>query len=136
MLHDVVLADLKTIYGIHLLQPTQENTPRDRITKDDMERWSTLTGAPRSALCDQIAIYLARGFHNSELTFEFCDAIVNDIFGIVTSVEGDWSDLFYQVYCAFDEGEYEHRGRPDEDPVEVYTRPYITQIVAGLPSSN
>src|SRR5665213_1100407 len=99
---------------------------------DDIERRSALTGTPRSVLCDQVAIHLARGFHRSELTFEFCDAIVNDIFGVVTSAEGDWPALFYQVYCAFDEGEYEHRDRPDEDPVEVYTRPYITQIVTGL----
>jgi hypothetical protein len=134
MLLDTVRSDLRKIYGDYLLQETTQNVPR--LREGDIQRWSALTDTSRSVLCDQIAIYLAQGFHRSELTFEFCDAIVNDIFGVLTSADEGWPALFFRVYCAFDEGEYEHRDRPAEDPVEVYTRPYIAQIVADLAGSN
>ena len=32
---------------------------------------------------------------------------------------------FWQVYLAFDEGEYYHGDNRDEDPVEAYTRPLV-----------
>jgi hypothetical protein len=132
MLPAVVSSDLRRIYGVFLRQSTQLDTPEDRLTDADIKRWAFLTGVPESTLCDQIAIYLALGFQNSELTFQFCDAVVNDIFGVVISAHVEIQDIFYQIYCAFDGGEYEHKYRRGEDPVEAYTRPYIVHILAGL----
>jgi hypothetical protein len=102
------------------------------LTKDHIKRWNELTGGTIKSLFGEIGLYLARGFHSSELTFDFCDAIANDLFVILTheSPAEDWSDLLFEVYCAFDEGEYHHRGKPDDDPVEAYTRPMVAQILA------
>jgi len=128
---DDVLSDLRGMYGIYLVQAVDPPTPTARLTESDVTRWNKLTGGTRQSLYGELALYLARGFHSSELTFRFCDAVANDLFGIMLSgAERDWSDLFDEVYCAFDEGEYDHRERPDEDPIEVYTRPMIAQIVA------
>ena len=129
---EIVLSDLKRIYGVYLLQAKQPNPPETRLTDEDVQRWNALTGVPRSVLYDHIARYLARGFHRSELTFEFCDWILNDIHGVITSHDEARPDLFWQVYRAFDEGEYHHTDRRDEDPVEAYTRPMVAQIVAGF----
>jgi hypothetical protein len=106
------------------------------LNENDMERWCELTGDSRSALYDRIALYLARGFHNAELDFEFCDAIVNDMFGIIISTPEGPPDLFYEVYNAFDAGEFTHAGNRDENPVEVYTRPTIREIVERLSSDS
>ena len=126
MSFDVVKADLNYIYA-----RDPENQPsRTHLTGDDVQRWATLTDTSQDVLCDQIGLYLAQGFQDSELTFAFCDAIVNDIFGLITSWQTKWPDLFWKVYLAFDEGEYYHGSNRDEDPVEVYTRPRIAQIVA------
>jgi hypothetical protein len=106
------------------------------LTEDDIQRWCGLIGEPRSALYDQIAIYLARGFHTSELDFEFCDAVANDMHYIIISAD-DWRpNLFWEVYLAFDEGEYYHANNRDEDPVERYTRPLIAQIVKRYPQAS
>jgi hypothetical protein len=131
-----VASDLRRIYGVCLHQSLPPNAPH--FTDEDIERWTALSGGTRTNLCEQIAIYLAKQFHAGEVTYAFCDAIVNDLFGVlITSPPADWSELFYRIYCAFDEGEYQHKDRPvDEDPVEMYTRRYIAEILAYLPSSN
>jgi hypothetical protein len=86
-------------------------------------------------LYDQIAIRLAYGFHASEMTFAFCDAVVNDLHGVIISADELRPELFWAVYLAFDEGEYYHGNNRDEDPVEVYTRPMIARIVDACPST-
>jgi hypothetical protein len=129
MSFEVVLDELKRVRQTEAGKPYSEKA---HLTEDDVRRWSGLIGEPRPTLYDKIAIYLARGFHSSELDFEFCDAIANDIHGIITSVDDRRPDLFWQVYLAFDEGEYYHANNRDEDPVEVYTRPLIARIVESL----
>lgn len=126
MSFDAVLVELKSIDQANLGKPYSNRT---HLAEDDIQRWSALAGESRAVLYDHIAIYLARGFHNSELTFEFCDAIVNDIHGVITSSDEARPALFWEIYLAFDEGEYYHNEMRDEDPVEVYTRPEIARIV-------
>ena len=73
---------------------------------------------------------LARGFHASELDFTFCDAVINDLFGrVMTPAREPAPSLFWQVYLAFDAGEFYRPNKRDENPVEVYTRPLIAKIV-------
>ena len=107
--------------------------PVPGLRETDVQRWSTSLGVSRSTLYDQIALHLARGFHASELTFAFCDAVVNDLHGVITSANEDRPDLFWEVFLAFDEGEYHHHSNRDEDPVEVYTRPMIGRIISRVP---
>ena len=128
---DLVLAELKRIGEA---EAGKQYSRRAHLNEADIRRWSALIGEPRLALYDQVATYLARGFHCGKLAFEFCDAILNDMFGLITSANDEkLPDLFYQIYYAFDEGEYYHRDKPDEDPVEAYTRPQIARIIENLP---
>jgi hypothetical protein len=128
MSFDVVVNDLKAIY----LAPGVPHSGSLRLTEDDIRRWMDLLGEPRPVLYDRIATYLARGFDSSELPFAFCDAVVNDIHGVITSTDQHRPELFWEVFLAFDEGEYYHNNKRDEDPVEMYTRPQIARIVASL----
>lgn len=86
-------------------------------------------------LFDEIATCLALGFNSSALSFEFCDAVVNDLFGPVTNTSGLRPQVFWAVYSAFDEGEYYHDNNRNEDSVDVYTRPMIARIVEGVATS-
>lgn len=122
----VVVEELKRL---HQSEAGKPYSSRVHITEQDIQRWSAITGETRLALYDQIAIYLARGFHGSELDFEFCDAIVNDINGVITSADDIRPELFCEVYLAFDEGEHYHANSREEDPIDVYTRPLITAVV-------
>ena len=86
-----------------------------------------MLGGSGSHLYNQIATCLVHGFQNSDISFAFCDAVVNDLFGVIPFAVESWPPLFWDVYLAFDEGEYYHRNNRDEDPVEVYTRTMIAR---------
>jgi hypothetical protein len=125
---EAVLQELKEIRQAGTGKPYSRKA---HLTADHIQKWSALLCQSEAHLYDQIAIYLARGFHSYELDFEFCDALVNDIYGlIVSSPDAHLPDLFYEVYSAFDEGEFWHKGQPREnDPVDFYARPLIAGIV-------
>lgn len=132
MSFDLVVADLQHIYpaagdGLNYRS-------RARLTEHDLQKWTALVGLSRPALYDEIAVYLARGFHTRELTFDYCDAIVNDIHGVITSADELRPDLFWEVYLSFDEGEYYHNDNRDQDPAEQYTRPSIARIIESISS--
>jgi hypothetical protein len=132
---DLVLAELRKMY--------ERDYDGHRLTKADVLRWSSLMGIPVGVLCDRISAYLVRGFHQRTLSFEFCDAIVNrlcgivlseDLYGVVFNEEGEFAPLFWKTYQAFDAGEFFRPDKPDEDPIEAYTRPLVAQIIAELPA--
>jgi hypothetical protein len=126
-----IISELKTFYtdGVHYY-----NLER-HLTEADVQRWTTMCGWSRSQLFDEIAKNLAFGFNASELSFEFCDAVVNDLFGVVTNTSGPRPELFWKVYLAFDEGEFYHSNNREEDPVETYTHPTIARIVEDIGTS-
>jgi len=126
-----IIGELKTFYkdGVHYRALDRH------LTEADVERWTAASSWSRSQLFDEIATYLALGFNGSELSFEFCDAVLNDLFGPVTNTSGPRPKVFWEIYSAFDEGEYYHDNNREEDPVDVYTRPMIARIVEviGIP---
>ncbi len=126
-----IVRELKTIYkdGVHYYDLDRH------LTEADVQGWSTVSGWSRSRVFDEIAKTLALGFNASELSFEFCDAVVNDLFGPVTNTSGPRPQLFWDVYSAFDEGEFYHDNNRNEDPVERYTRPTIARIVEAIGTS-
>ena len=125
-----LISELKTIYKDGV--PYSE---LDRhLTEADVIRWSTLPGWSRSRYFEEVAKCLARGFDTLSLSFEFCDAIVNDLFFPYVETAHPKSELFWDVYLAFDEGEYYHGNNRSQDPVETYTRPVIARIVELLES--
>ena len=123
-----IIDELKTFY-----QDGVEYRSRERhLTEADVERWSSECVLSRSQLFDEIAILLALGYNTSELSFEFCDMVVNDLASPATNTSPPRPQIFWMVYSAFDEGEYYHGNNRDEDPVEVYTRPMIARVVEVL----
>ena len=126
MSFDDVKTDLIRLYQIH------GDNPEMRLREEDIQKWTASLAISRSELYDHIAIYLARGFDSLELPFQFCDAVVNDIHRVITFADDVRPDLFWKVFNAFDEGEYYHEGNREQDPVEVYTRPQIAEIVSAI----
>jgi hypothetical protein len=123
-----IIDELKTFY-----KDSVEYRSLDRhLTEADVERWRNVCGWSRSQFFDEIAVRLALGYNTSELSFEFCDAVVNDLAGPVTDTCGPRPQIFWDVYSAFDEGEYYHSNNRDDDPVEAYTRPMIARVVEAL----
>ncbi|HWA92962.1 MAG TPA: hypothetical protein VG844_00070 [Terracidiphilus sp.] len=126
-----VFRDLKLVYT----DGVPYNELEHHLTEEDVQRWCVQFGLSRTHLFDAIARHLALGFDKRELTFEFCDAVVNDLSIAVTNTSGPRPELFWEVYSAFDEGEYYHDENRQEDPVEVHTRPIIAQLARTISSS-
>ena len=124
-----VMIDLEALYKDQLGYP---HPATKGLCEADVQRWAALQGLSRSQLFEEIAMFLAVGFNTSELSFAFCDAVVNDLFGPYTDTVQPKSELFWNVYLAFDEGEFYHGNNRDEDPVETYTRPMIARILETL----
>jgi hypothetical protein len=124
-----VWAELNAIYA-----ERSEQRPffGSELTESDIVRWCGYLGKSRADLYDQIALRVARGFHENELDFTLCDAIVNHVHQVIISSDESRPVLFWRVFGAFDEGEYYHDNNRDEDPEEVYTRPQIARFVEDL----
>jgi hypothetical protein len=102
------------------------------LTNFDILKWTASAGMPKQDLYDQLAIELARGFHSSELSFEFCDAVINEIHSVIIFKNEQCPHFFWEIYLAFDSGEYYHEGYRGEHPAEAYTRPQIERILDAV----
>jgi hypothetical protein len=108
-----------------------------RVSDNDLTRWIEASGTTLTQFLDKIGGDLAKAYSDGELTYKFCDTIVNDLFALlvaraVTDSQEAWPMLFDEVYDAFDAGEYYHRADRSDDPVVEFTNPAIAAIVAKL----
>jgi len=84
---------------------------------------------------NQFSLELARGFHEQRYTYDDCDAVMNHVFGIMTTAPFFGADIntpepAFSIFLAFDSGEYHHpHDLPHENPVEKYTRPRVAKIL-------
>jgi len=94
-----------------------------RPGKSDVLRWVDGDLERVGPLLDEAAAILARAYGQDGLTFEFCDDVVNGLYAAFMELSlTEMPPLFYDVFLAFDAGEYPHDG--DEaavDPVAKYT---------------
>ena len=107
------------------------------LTQADIVAWSGGSEQAQALLYDQIATQLALGYHEKRYSFEFCDVVANQLYGImIVQQAGDspppWPKLFFRVYEAFDAGEFASPHSPPHDPVKTYTDPEIAEIVRGF----
>jgi hypothetical protein len=103
-----------------------------RIREPDIELWAAEYGGDREPVYDAFARYLALAFHQRELPFAFCDAVLNDLHTVITMADDVRPDLFWRVYLAFDAGEYHRNADKSDNPVAEYTEPAIADIVRSL----
>jgi hypothetical protein len=68
--------------------------------------------------------------------FGFCDQVVNDLHAVISVQNEDRPKLFWDVFLAFDAGEFFPNDDRSIDPVEAFTRPQIAKIVRECPPNN
>jgi len=106
--------------------------PSQPITHEDVTRLAKAIGL--TAFYNSAGLEVAQRFDNGSLSYAICDAIMNDLWNLALD---DLDDLdaqqlpepFYQIYEAFDAGEYHRRSNKAEDPVAEFTQPMITEIL-------
>lgn len=82
---------------------------------------------------NSIALQIAEQYHSGALSYEVCDHIMNDLWSVVRDcfipAHSAVPDLFYDVYLAFDAGEYYRAADRSDDPVTEHTKPMIEEIL-------
>ncbi len=98
-----------------------------------IEGWAQQCGVPTRSLLDSLAIRLARGFAEGELTYGLGDAIANDLYGVcIDNRIGDFPAIFWSVFEAFDAGEFHRSTDKSDDPVLEHTMPMIRDLLASI----
>jgi hypothetical protein len=85
-----IIDELKTFHA----EGVEYRSLERHLTESDVERWRNACGWSRSQFFDEIAKGLALGYNASELSFDFCDMVVNDLAGPVANTSGPKPQIF------------------------------------------
>lgn len=108
-----------------------------KLEYDEVVTFTERHGLSLVDFVNAFALELAKGYRQQDYNFEFSDNAINWLFGFMThdvfSSTCTCEDLpspAFDVYLAFDEGEYNHPSdSADVDPIEKYTNPALDDIL-------
>jgi hypothetical protein len=96
-----------------------------------IRQWSNDTNIPEVELTELLALDVAARYARNEIEYGPDDWIMNNLFlAMAEDHLSEWSDLFLDVFNAFDSGEYKRDEDGDVEPSEKYTRPEIARILS------
>jgi hypothetical protein len=92
-----------------------------------------------SGTLNYFATCLANMYYRGDLNYEFCDALVNIAWSDILSEFGGektdaWPSDFYEVYEAFDAGEFHRKEDKSDDPEIDHTVPLIREFLERINS--
>lgn len=84
--------------------------------------------------CDALGIALAKLYNNRTIDYVFGDIVANDMSAYMLSFVHDkegqmWANHLWEVYEAFDAGEYYRTDNQEDDPVKEHTDPMIVEFL-------
>jgi len=86
--------------------------------------------------CDELGIALAKLYYARKIDYLFGDIIANDVSAYMISFvhrnENLWAHKFWEVYEAFDAGEYYRTEDKKDDPIKEHTDPMISDFLEHL----
>lgn len=103
--------------------------PERAISVDDLLRLSG--GMIDQDFHNLVALKVARKFQAGAISYIVCGVVMNDLWSIfiVGSQEGAIPSPFYEIYEAFDAGEYYRTEDHSDDPAQDHTVPMIEEIL-------
>jgi hypothetical protein len=116
-----------------MIDPLMRKAAERPLNQGDVDAACKYLSLTRDALFDPISRRVARGYASGELSFDFCDGVMNHLYSFVMlNYEMTPPEYSYSVFLAFDEGEYHHQNDPEgSSPEELYTKPMIREILAS-----
>jgi hypothetical protein len=111
-----------------LITTASSNRP---LVPADVEAVAREAGLAVPALIDLFARTVAIRYLKGDYAYGDADMAMNQLFYFANAVSGlGLSDFAWQVFDAFDEGEYIHGGEPLEEQGEVRTRKLLGCIAS------
>jgi hypothetical protein len=106
-------------------------SPPERITEADLAAW--LGREVDVAALHAAALAVARAYRDRAIGYAVADAIVNDLWCVFLDKATEIGSPFWDVFEAFDAGEYHRRPDRSDDPVAERTDPMIAEILKRYP---
>lgn len=109
-----------------------ECTPID-FEYEQLRLWCDENRVSDSELTEAMAIEVAQRYNRREIAYWPADWTMNNLFFTLTSdPRGEFSELFVDIFNAFDAGEYFRSEDRSAKPSEKYTRPSISRILKRI----
>ena len=113
------------------LQSAMTKGSEHRVSHDDVVEWA---GALDNWLFyNTTALQIARLYSRRELTYSFCGGLMNDLWSAVqagfSAGNNQVPQPFFEIYEAFDAGEFHRKDDRSDDPVADFTNPLIAELV-------
>jgi hypothetical protein len=126
---------------LELLNEFADTSDLQPLTQARVDTWVARSGTTAPEVYDAIALVVAKGFDSGDLTYQFCDCVMN--------LMGSWywlqmapragtrelggihlfRRLFEDVYNCFDAGEFHRQLDNSDDPVAEHTVPMVRALL-------
>ncbi len=116
---------------LEMIQRVSENY-EIRISDDDIIRWAgTLNN---SNFYDAVGLKIASEYQEGRLSYTMCDTLVNELWscvlrGFTGFKKNQVPPVFYDVFVAFDAGEYHRVPDKSDNPVAEHTDKLIHELL-------
>lgn len=101
------------------------------LSYKDFESFAHHEGIEIEDSFNKLSLLIARKFDDGELTYDAGDFAMNGVWPIMLDYvmvkDIPLIEPCYEIYCAFDVGEYDHKD--GHDPVEKHTEPAIKAVL-------
>lgn len=107
----------------------------DGLTLSDLVPICERFGVEPHDVLNELSFWVAEGYLQGSLLYEFCDGVMNGIINAVVEVgmTNDMPQPAFSLYQAFDQGEWIRNSAPPEtDPSEKYTKSIVAEIMRAL----
>ena len=106
--------------------------PGQRITENHVR--SLTEDLSNEAFYNSLSLEVARRYQGGILSYTRCGSIMNDLWSILVGHlnGGMVPSPFYEIYEAFDAGEYHRKKDKTDSPETEFTRPMIEAILANV----
>lgn len=108
------------------------------VSLELLSRLAIASSKASAEVLNEVALYTAREYLAGRVPFEEADVVMNAVFSVSATEQffaendGTIPGAMYEVYRAFDEGEYSHPGDGESVVPELkYTRPLIERLLAS-----
>ncbi len=106
--------------------------PGQRITENHVR--SLTEDLSNEAFYNSLGLEVARRYQGGALSYTRCGSIMNDLWSVLVGHLNSRMvpSPFYEIYEAFDAGEYHRKKDKRDSPETDFTRPMIEAILANV----
>lgn len=113
-----------------ILNSLIEKAALEALESPQMENAARGLGITVEELCDLVARTIAEGYLDGSVAWQYGDRVMNSLYAWAYGPSDVClSEFAWDVFTAFDEGEYKHHGDPPGVGSDAHTMPLIKKVL-------